>query len=122
MSSFNRHRSLLLTLCALALLLWASASKVFGAQPRHGFYEQAAPVSAAVMAGDEQTVADHAHGFSHDCNSSVFDDDGGVDDEMVSPAQVHVVLLPARCDVPVSTVPSLQAAPSAGPLRPPRVA
>ncbi|RUL78274.1 hypothetical protein [Dyella choica] len=122
MSSFNRHRSLLLTLCALALLLLAGTSKVLGAQPRHGTCAQTSLASAMAVAGHDKAVAEKAGGASSDCNNDQLDDDCGLDDELVAPALVHVVLAPVRSGVPVDIAPSLRPTPSAGPLRPPRAA
>ncbi|GLQ89427.1 hypothetical protein [Dyella flagellata] len=122
MLSFNRHRSLLLTLCALALLLLASTSKVFGVQPRHSLCTQTAHASAMAVVGDDESVAEAGHDSSNDYNNGQFEDDSGVDDELVSPALVHVALVPVRSGVPVDIAPSLRPAPTAGPLRPPRAA
>jgi hypothetical protein len=130
MSRFHRHHSLLLTFCALALLLLTSASATIGAHLRYALATQEAVAVASVAGGDQHSAVAHddhrhAHAFNADGSAgsdSQTDDDCDADDKLLVPLLMHVVLDPTRSGAPVNNPSSLQPAPLAGLLRPPRVA
>lgn len=125
MSRVHRYRSLLLALCTFVLVLLAGANVASGLHRHH------APFAQSIGASAQITTSDHAvmHGASDDDvaddassgTRSVGDDDDP-DDQLVVPELAHVVPRSLNSGVLTGTTPSVQLAPLAELLRPPRAA
>lgn len=129
MPSVIRHRSLLLSFCALALLLLTSAGAMFGMQLHHGLSAHPTAPSAMTAEANQAALVDDAGDPSNAStsddlagNSSQPDDDCDMDDKLFLPIPVHAMLDPRRSGKPVDTASSLRSGPSADLLRPPRAA
>jgi hypothetical protein len=124
MSCAHRYRSLLLALRTFVLVLLAGASMAFGMDLHH------APFAPSTVASAQGTMSDHAvvhvapdHSTDDASpNGSPFGDDGDLDDQLVVPGLAHVAPRSLNCGVLIGNTPSLQSAPSAELLRPPRAA
>jgi hypothetical protein len=125
MSSGCRKHSLLFTFCAFIALLLMSGSAAISAHARavmllHGVV----PCSASV---DSQATSAHAgwQQASSSCDSSddwLLVDDHDVDDGLLLPSPVHVLLDYFSSAAPLSRGASSYPAPVTSPLRPPNLA
>jgi hypothetical protein len=123
MSRVYRYRSLLLALCTFVWVLLTGASVASGLHRHH------APFAQSTVSSAQITLGDHAvHGVPDDpaadesSGSSALGDDGDLDDQLVVPELARVAPRSLNCGVLVGAAPSLQSAPFAELLRPPRAA
>ena len=123
MSCLHRYRSLLLAFSALVLLLLTGANVAFDA--RHHRMLAVSHITS-VSVGDHLAAAHGSHSnFSSDdalASNGFCDDDCDLDDQLIVPELVHVVLHARASDGLPGRTPSLRPTPSIELLRPPRAA
>ena len=122
-----RHRRLLLTLYVLAMFWLTSASTVLAVQQHHVPLAHGEATAVTTAAVDRPAEAGAAHAVSNASSDDTDSDgpqggEGGVDDQVVVPEPVQLLLTRLRSSIPAGGTAALPPAPSFGPLRPPRVA
>jgi hypothetical protein len=124
MSRVHRYRSLLLSLCTFVLVLLAGVNVASGLHRHHAPFAQGIGASAQITMSDHAVVHAAPDDVADDASSgsSSFGDDSDLDDQLVVPELAHVAPRSLNDGVLVGTTPSVQLAPFAELLRPPRAA